>query len=164
MIQCPIWCLRAHHNLIIKTLSGLRLNTACEREVTISWCRSFCLGGQKIMIFLTKPRVIQMLSTQSQETDISRRRMSWVREYHVCHMCKQPALRLPVMTSKTSWRISIQTSHFSEQNCRNAIAFLYTPLLCCYLWVIFDNLIKRCEHEFMESWIIIFLIIYILNE
>lgn len=100
VIQCPIWCLRPHHNLIIKTLSGLRLSTACEREVTTSWHRSFCLEAQKILISLIA-RVIQMLNMQSQETDISRQRMSWVREYHVCHMCKQPAVRLPVMNSKS---------------------------------------------------------------
>ena len=57
---------------------------------------------------------------------------------------------------EASWRISIQTSYLSEQNCRNATALSWTPLLCCYLWVILDNLIKGCEHEFMESWIISF--------
>ena len=101
MIQCPIWCLRPHHNLLIKRLSGLRLNTACEREVITFRRRSFCLGVQKIIVFLTKPRFIQTLSMQSQETDISRQRMSWVRKSPVCHMCKQLAGRLPVMTSKS---------------------------------------------------------------
>lgn len=99
-IQFPIWCLHPHHKLTVKGLSDLCLNTACEGEFTTSWCRSLYLGALLIIIILlTKSRIIQMLSMQSQETDISRQRRSRVRECDICHIRKPLAIRLPVMIS-----------------------------------------------------------------
>lgn len=98
-----------------------------------------------IMIFL-KSSIIEMLSMHSQDTDIFRQKRCWVRKCNACsHMrtAGNQAASYDFHFQELHEGFLSRLSYFSEQNYRNGIKLLCTRLFCSYMWVIFDNLIKR---------------------
>lgn len=131
-----------------------------------SWCRSFYFGMLLIIMIFLKSSIIEMLSMHSQDTDIFRQKRCWVRKCNACsHMrtAGNQAASYDFHFQELHEGFLSRLSYFSEQNYRNGIKLLCTRLFCSYMWVIFDNLIKRMWTLFMENHIILFLIIYIIN-